>query len=616
MVWNCSGVFNWAFLLLAIVALKMFLENINKYGVRINPRLWVTFAFGDLHDDRLELPVFLLVFANVSLFITLKTEQALSKDILSWKQGVPIHTANLAALLVLPLLYIQHKADCIGLVSSLLMCTLYTVLFMKTLSYVQVNKWCRDSRIVTNNNTICCNRRGLKKDSAGLVTPSCNELRRRRFYSLTPESEGAERIRAERNRGSTTTGFSFHDHATVAEIDEEVVDPFYAMDESSGATHSSSKPSPPLLMDGGVANQLSVRLTRTRLLTSTDRNAADDERSDTSADLMKELLDLSASPVSSCSPTAGGSGSPVAGSDASMMEYSFEEEELKEADITGAESIALYRKIQENTKSFNKPQRADVIYPDNLSVGDLYYFWFAPTLCYEINFPRTRMIRTSFLLKRALEVFVCSQVCLCIVQQYIMPSVVSALIPFSNMEFSLVSERLLKLALPNHLLWLISFYVLFHSFLNTLAEILQFADRSFFRDWWNASNLETFWKNWNLPVHRWCVRHVYKPLLGMGYSKKVAMVVVFVISAFFHEYLLSVPLRMFGIWIGLGMAAQAPLVFFSRFIERKFGPRWGNMIVWLSLIIGQPLIIMSYYHDFVVQHYGSHLIQAFGNDTV
>ena len=103
--------------------------------------------------------------------------------------------------------------------------------------------------------------------------------------------------------------------------------------------------------------------------------------------------------------------------------------------------IRSYLWTQENTKSFNKPQRADVIYPDNLSVGDLYYFWFAPTLCYEINFPRTRMIRTSFLLKRALEVFVCSQVCLCIVQQYIMPSVVSALIPFSNMEFSLVSER-------------------------------------------------------------------------------------------------------------------------------------------------------------------------------
>ena len=80
LVWNYSGVFNWAFLLLALVALKMFLENINKYGVRIDPRLWVKFAFGDLHFDRLEFPaVFVLVFANISLLVALKTEQGLAK---------------------------------------------------------------------------------------------------------------------------------------------------------------------------------------------------------------------------------------------------------------------------------------------------------------------------------------------------------------------------------------------------------------------------------------------------------------------------------------------------------------------------------------------------------
>lgn len=28
---------------------------------------------------------------------------------------------------------------------------------------------------------------------------------------------------------------------------------------------------------------------------------------------------------------------------------------------------------------------------------------------------------------------------------------------------------------------------------------------------------------------------------------------------------------------------------------------------------GQPLIIMIYYHDYVVQHYGRHLIAALGN---
>ena len=42
-------------------------------------------------------------------------------------------------------------------------------------------------------------------------------------------------------------------------------------------------------------------------------------------------------------------------------------------------------------------------YPDNLNLRDLYYFIFAPTLCYELNFPRTLKIRKRFLWKRTLE---------------------------------------------------------------------------------------------------------------------------------------------------------------------------------------------------------------------
>lgn len=36
-------------------------------------------------------------------------------------------------------------------------------------------------------------------------------------------------------------------------------------------------------------------------------------------------------------------------------------------------------------------------------VPDLYYFLFAPTLCYELNFPRSPRIRKRFLLRRLLE---------------------------------------------------------------------------------------------------------------------------------------------------------------------------------------------------------------------
>jgi len=44
-----------------------------------------------------------------------------------------------------------------------------------------------------------------------------------------------------------------------------------------------------------------------------------------------------------------------------------------------------------------------VHYPDNLNLSDIYYFIFAPTLCYEMNFPRTQRIRKRFLFRRFFE---------------------------------------------------------------------------------------------------------------------------------------------------------------------------------------------------------------------
>ena len=149
-----------------------------------------------------------------------------------------------------------------------------------------------------------------------------------------------------------------------------------------------------------------------------------------------------------------------------------------------------------------------------------------------------------------------TNITLALVQQWIIPSVVNSLIPFSNMDWSKAIERILKLALPNHLIWLTFFYLLFHSFLNTMGEILSFADRNFYNDWWNSDDIVVFWKTWNLPVHRWAVRHLYKPLLKSGFSTTNASFVVFFISAALHEYLVSVPLRMFKYYAFGGMLMQ------------------------------------------------------------
>ena len=49
----------------------------------------------------------------------------------------------------------------------------------------------------------------------------------------------------------------------------------------------------------------------------------------------------------------------------------------------------------------------------------------------------------------------------------------------------------------------------------------------------------------------------------------------------------------------------------SQFVEKKAGPRLGNVLVWMSLILGQPLCIMMYYHDYVITHFGKDLLDQF-----
>ncbi|KAM9353105.1 diacylglycerol O-acyltransferase 1b [Symphorus nematophorus] len=241
-----------------------------------------------------------------------------------------------------------------------------------------------------------------------------------------------------------------------------------------------------------------------------------------------------------------------------------------------------------------------VCYPGNLTLKDMYYFVFAPTLCYELNFPRSPTIRMSFLLRRLFEMLFFTQLLVALTQQWMIPIIQSSMKPLEDMDLSRMTERLLRLAVPNHLLWLMFFYWFFHSSLNFTAELLRFGDRQFYKDWWNSESVTYFWQNWNIPVHKWCLRHFYKPLLRRGFSKKVSQSAVFFLSAFFHEYLVSVPLRMFRLWAFMGMMAQLPL---ALFVGHFLSGNYSNAAVWISLIIGQPFAILMYVHDYYVLHY-------------
>nr|XP_031295738.1 diacylglycerol O-acyltransferase 1 isoform X2 [Camelus dromedarius] len=90
-----------------------------------------------------------------------------------------------------------------------------------------------------------------------------------------------------------------------------------------------------------------------------------------------------------------------------------------------------------------------VSYPDNLTYRDLYYFLFAPTLCYELNFPRSPRVRKRFLLRRLLEMLFLTQLQVGLIQQWMVPTIQNSMKPFKDMDYSRIVERLLKLAVSS-----------------------------------------------------------------------------------------------------------------------------------------------------------------------
>ncbi|XP_038567493.1 diacylglycerol O-acyltransferase 1b [Micropterus salmoides] len=280
--------------------------------------------------------------------------------------------------------------------------------------------------------------------------------------------------------------------------------------------------------------------------------------------------------------------------------YSYKDVNMWCRELSAAKAKKLARSLSCPSAQHLNGGDQKVCYPGNLTIRDMYYFVFAPTLCYELNFPRSTKIRMGFLLRRLFEMLFFTQMLVGLTQQWMIPIIQSSMKPLEDMDLSRMTERLLRLAVPNHLLWLMFFYWFFHSSMNFSAELLRFGDRQFYKDWWNSESVTYFWQNWNIPVHKWCLRHFYKPLLRKGFSKIVSQSAVFFLSAFFHEYLVSIPLRMFRLWAFMGMMAQLPLAWFvGRFLRGIY----SNAAVWISIIIGQPFAVLMYVHDYYVLNY-------------
>lgn len=180
-------------------------------------------------------------------------------------------------------------------------------------------------------------------------------------------------------------------------------------------------------------------------------------------------------------------------------------------------------------------------YPQNITLSNLSYFWWAPTLVYQPVYPRTTHIRWIFVAKRLSEVILLSVAIWIASAQYAAPLLQNSLDKMASLDFVSIAERLMKLSTISLFCWLAGFFAFFQSFLNALAEITMFGDREFYSDWWNAPSIRKYWTSWNKPVMTFMRRHIYAPLVGRGWPPALAQVAVFTFSGLLHELLVGVP---------------------------------------------------------------------------
>ncbi|RWS05677.1 diacylglycerol O-acyltransferase 1-like protein, partial [Dinothrombium tinctorium] len=210
-------------------------------------------------------------------------------------------------------------------------------------------------------------------------------------------------------------------------------------------------------------------------------------------------------------------------------------------------------------KVYTVPEDKSLTYPNNLTFSNMCYFIIAPTLCYDLHFPRSSR-PLSEKLKNLLLLVLFTFLFHILVCQIVVPSVLEILLNESKISSIAYILMRIKTIFTIQLLLFLFFYTYFHLYLNFLADITNFADRLFYRDWWNSRILNQFWRRWNLPTHKFCIRHIYMPLIARGFSRYTALFAVFLASAVFHEYLVCLSLELNHHYLGIGLIAQTPLL--------------------------------------------------------
>ncbi|SJM86968.1 related to Sterol O-acyltransferase 2 [Zygosaccharomyces bailii] len=287
-----------------------------------------------------------------------------------------------------------------------------------------------------------------------------------------------------------------------------------------------------------------------------------------------------------------------------LEELNFSSKHLgKQGDISDPKIVTVLERSRNFCKSeiesqSHSPQN---LFPKNINFWNFFMYTMYPTLVYQIEYPRTPRVRWGYVAEKICAIFGIIFVMMVLAQTHMYPLALEAL-ALRDMTWLSFPERLkqwgfilLDYIPPFIGMYLLVFYLIWDAILNCIAELTRFGDRYFYGDWWNCVSWDEFSRIWNVPVHKFLLRHVYhSSMSALQLNKIQATLMTFFLSSVVHELSMYVLFKKLRFYLFFFQMAQLPLVALgnSKFLKRK--TVLGNVVFWIGICTGPSVLCTMY----------------------
>ncbi|QLQ81324.1 hypothetical protein HG537_0F00850 [Torulaspora globosa] len=273
----------------------------------------------------------------------------------------------------------------------------------------------------------------------------------------------------------------------------------------------------------------------------------------------------------------------------------------KYKDTADASVIGTLERSRDFCTSELESQSSTEPFPQNINLKNYFMYTMFPTLVYQIKYPRMKRVRWDYVFEKLCAIFGTIFVMMLLAQTYMYPLAIKA-ISIRESPWTSLADRLKAWSfilvdyIPAFIaMYLLTFYLIWDAILNCIAELTRFGDRYFYGDWWNCVSWDEFSRLWNVPVHKFLLRHVYhSSMSALQLNKNQATLMTFFLSAIVHELAMYVLFERLRVYLFFFQMNQLPLVALSnsRFLRKR--TVLGNVVFWIGICTGPSMLCSLY----------------------